>query len=115
MGRLAANSWSLGEVALLFSMTRPTLAAKTVPFEGHAPAIVWVLFAVYLGTGLFSIWFEMRSMRRRWCAMESAIGWHALSLSEGRGRRVFTRDQSLAVFVGGEPKSPSTQERAMLC
>ncbi len=28
MGRLAVKSWSLGEVALLFSMTRPTLAAR---------------------------------------------------------------------------------------
>ncbi len=74
MGRLGANSWSLGEVALLFSMTRPTLSAKTVPFEGHAPAIVWVLFAVYLGTGLFSIWFEMRSMRRRWRARRTRLG-----------------------------------------
>ena len=37
MGRLAVKSWSLGEVALLFSMTRPTLAAETVPFEGHVP------------------------------------------------------------------------------
>ena len=76
MGRLAANSWSLGEVALLFSMTRPTLAETTVPFEGHAPAIVWVLFAVYLGTGLFSIWFEIRSIRRRW---RGHRGWPGLT------------------------------------
>ena len=65
MGGLAAHSWSLGEVALLFSMTRPTHAARTVPFTGHAPAIVWILVVVYLGTGLFSIWFEIRSIRRR--------------------------------------------------
>jgi hypothetical protein len=58
-------SWSLGEVALLFSMTRPTLAARTVPFTGHVPAVVWIMFAVYLGVGLFSIWFEIRSIRRR--------------------------------------------------
>lgn len=65
MGRLAAKSWSLGEVALLFSMTRPTLAAKTVPFEGHAPWIVWVLLVVYAGAGTFFIAFEIRSLRRR--------------------------------------------------
>ena len=64
MGRLAVKSWSLGEVALLFSMTRPTLAAETVPFEGHMPLIVWGLFAGYTGTGLFLIWFEIRSCRR---------------------------------------------------
>ena len=54
MGRLAVKSWSLGEVALLFSMTRPTLAAETVPFEGHTPLIVWVLLVGYTGAGLFS-------------------------------------------------------------
>ncbi len=64
MGRLAVKSWSLGEVALRFSMTRPTLAAETVPFEGHTPLIVWVLLAVYAGAGLFLIWFEIRSCRR---------------------------------------------------
>jgi hypothetical protein len=64
MGRLAVKSWSLGEVALLFSMTRPTLSAETVPFEGHTPLIVWVLLVVYAGAGLFFIWFEIRSCRR---------------------------------------------------
>ena len=63
MGRLAVKSWSLGEVALLFSMTRPTLAADTVPFEGHTPPVVWVLLATYTGAGVFFIWFEIRSVR----------------------------------------------------
>lgn len=65
MGRLATDSWSLGEVALLFSMTRPTVAAQTVPFEGHAPGIVWILLCVYAGAGVFFIWFEIRCIRRR--------------------------------------------------
>lgn len=64
MGRLAVKSWSLGEVALLFSMTRPALAAETVPFDGPTPLIVWVLLAAYTGAGLFFIWFEIRSVRR---------------------------------------------------
>jgi len=64
MGHLAADSWSLGEVAMLFSMTRPTTASKTVPFEGRAPWIVWVFLAFYLGAGLFFIGFEVRSCRR---------------------------------------------------
>jgi len=64
MGRLAAQSWSLGEVALLFSMTRPSSVAETVPFEGHAPLVVWGLVAAYAGAGLFFIWFEIRSCRR---------------------------------------------------
>lgn len=65
MGRLAAQSWSLGEVALLFSMTRPTVAAKTVPFEGHAPGIVWIMLFIYTSAGVFFIWFEIRCLRRR--------------------------------------------------
>jgi hypothetical protein len=64
MGRVAAQSWSLGEVALLFSMTRPTYVAQRVPFQGPTPPIVWLLLAVYTGLGLFSIWFEIRSCRR---------------------------------------------------
>jgi hypothetical protein len=65
MGRLAAKSWSLGEVALLFSMTRPTLAAQTVPFEGRAPLVVWILLATYTLVGVFLIWHEIRCLRRR--------------------------------------------------
>ena len=64
MGRLAVKSWSLGKVALLFSMTRPTLAAETVPFEGHIPLIVWVLLVGYAGASVFFISFEIRSARR---------------------------------------------------
>ena len=65
MGRLTVKSWSLGEVALLFSMTRPARMARTVPFTGHTPWIVWLLLFVYLAAGLFMIWFEIRSCRRR--------------------------------------------------
>jgi hypothetical protein len=64
MGRLAVKSWSLGEVALLFSMTRPTLAARTEPFDGPVPGIVWVMLAVYAGAGTFFIWYEIRGLRR---------------------------------------------------
>ena len=65
MGRLAAKSWSLGEVALLFSMTRPTLAPQTVPFEGRTPPLVWLLLIVYLLVGAFLIGYEIRCLRRR--------------------------------------------------
>jgi hypothetical protein len=64
MGRVAVKSWSLGEVAMLFSMTRPTTAAATVPFDGHVPWIVWIMLLVYTGAGVFLIWFELRSCRR---------------------------------------------------
>jgi hypothetical protein len=64
---MAQSPWSrsLGEVALLFSMTRPRLAAETVPFKGHTPYIVWLLLSAYTVAGLFFIWFEIRSIRRR--------------------------------------------------
>lgn len=64
MGRLAVQSWSLGEVAMLFSMTRPTPAMVATPFEGHTPGIVWVMLVIYAGSGVFFIWFELRSVRR---------------------------------------------------
>ena len=66
MGRVAVNSWSLGEVALLFSMTRPTSTAETVPFEGPTPKSVWLLAAVYAGLGLLFIALEVRGCRRVW-------------------------------------------------
>ncbi|NLX98879.1 MAG: hypothetical protein GXY83_22230 [Rhodopirellula sp.] len=64
MGRLAVQSWSLGEVAILFSMTRPTCGMERVPFEGSTPRIVWLLLTSYSGLGLFFIWFEIRCCRR---------------------------------------------------
>jgi hypothetical protein len=64
MGRLTVKSWSLGEEALLFSMTRPTHGGERVSFEGSAPPIVWALVACYLGLGGFFIGFEIRSVRR---------------------------------------------------
>ena len=65
MGRVAVKSWSLGEVALLFSMTRPTCAAKPVPFTGSTPPMVWLMLAFYTAGGVFFIWYEIRSWRRR--------------------------------------------------
>jgi hypothetical protein len=64
LGRAAVKSWSLGEVALLFSMTRPAHAGQIVRYAGHTPPMVWLLLGVYAGVGLFSIWFEVRSCRR---------------------------------------------------
>ncbi len=64
MGQVAVKSWSLGEVALLFSMTRPTYVSERVPFEGPTPPIVWLLLAFYTIAGLFFIWFELRCCRR---------------------------------------------------
>ena len=62
--QLAVSSVVIVLSLLLFSMTRPTLVSGTVPGAGPVPGIVWVLLVVYLSTGLFSIWFEIRSCRR---------------------------------------------------
>lgn len=64
MGQMAVKSWSLGEVALLFSMTRPTYVSERVPFEGRTPTVVWLMVAIYASTGIFLIWFEIRCCRR---------------------------------------------------
>lgn len=60
MGWLSVDSWSLGETALLFSMTRPVYAAETVPFSGPIPWIVWALMIVYFTIGVFFITMEVR-------------------------------------------------------
>ena len=64
LGRITVKSWSLGETAMLFSMTRPNLAARTVPFNGRTPFIVWICIVGYTGVGVFFIGFEIRSCRR---------------------------------------------------
>jgi hypothetical protein len=64
LGRLAADSGCLGEVALLFSMTRPVQGLEVIPFTGRVPGIVWLLLALYAGLGLGFIGSEIRSCRR---------------------------------------------------
>jgi len=64
MGLLAAESWSLGEIALLFSMTRPVRVTETVSFTGHAPGIVWAMLAFYAGSGVLVIRLEIHGLRR---------------------------------------------------
>lgn len=61
MGKAAVDGWCLGEVAILFSMTRPCRTINVIPFEGHAPWIVYVLMFAYLSAGLTLIFLEIRS------------------------------------------------------
>jgi hypothetical protein len=97
MGRLAANSWSLGEVALLFSMTRPTATAQTVPFEGPTPLMVWLMFAVYAGSGLFFIGFELRSWRREIRAYRRGVHPSVIAVREAGDQPVLDEDQRTLV------------------
>lgn len=64
MGMLAVDSRSLGEVALLFSMTRPVSVETIVPYEGNVPGIVWFMLAGYLAVGALFIGLEVRGMLR---------------------------------------------------
>ncbi|MDD3440228.1 MAG: hypothetical protein PHU50_02125 [Kiritimatiellae bacterium] len=64
LGKAAADSACLGEIALLFSMTRPVRSPEIVPFSGRIPGIVWLLLAAYAGLGLAIIASEIRRCRR---------------------------------------------------
>ena len=64
MGKLAADSSCLGEIALLFCMTRAPIGKVITPFKGMAPWLVWAGFFVYFIPGLLLIWLEYRSWFR---------------------------------------------------
>lgn len=66
MGIMAVDSPSLGEVALLFSMSRPNQVGEAVPYEGGIPGIVWIMLVAYLGVGVMVIGLEARGVRRAW-------------------------------------------------
>lgn len=61
MGKAAVNGWCLGEVAIFFSMTRPTYSETVVPFKGTTPYIVYVLLISYWLIGLTLLYLEIRS------------------------------------------------------
>ena len=58
----AVQSWSLGEVALLFSMTRPMGSEAVVPYGGSVPGMVLVLLAGYYAVGILFIGLEWRHL-----------------------------------------------------
>lgn len=64
MGLAAVDSPSLGEVALLFSMSRPNQTAEVVPYDENIPGIVWVMLIAYLGVGGMFVLFEVRGIRK---------------------------------------------------
>ena len=65
MGKAAVDGWCLGEVAILFSMTRPCQTTNIIPFEGHVPWIVYLLMFIYFLVGLTFIYLEIRSWMPR--------------------------------------------------
>lgn len=73
MGKMGADSWCLGEVALLFCMSRPTAVEKTVAYRGPVPLVVWLLAAGYSAIAIALIGLEIRGWlrwRRRGSAEE---------------------------------------------
>ena len=64
MGKLAIDGWCLGEVALLFSMTRPLPAGELAAATSQAPGIVWALLLFYALAGSWFVYREVRSLRR---------------------------------------------------
>jgi len=64
MGLVAVDSPSLGEVALLFSMSRPNQVGEVVPYDGNVPGIVWIMLAAYLVVGGMFVVLEVRAIRR---------------------------------------------------
>jgi hypothetical protein len=64
MGMVAVDSPSLGEVALLFSMSRPNQVGEVVPYDGNVPGIVWVMLVAHSSIGIMFILLEVRGIRR---------------------------------------------------
>ena len=65
MGHLAARGACLGDVALLFSMTRP-VGSDVVPFTGPIPRVVWLLPVIWITLGILIVVGEIPGLRREW-------------------------------------------------
>ena len=65
MGKLAADAPCLGDVALLFSLTRP-VGPDVVPCADPLPRVVWLLPGVWIILGLGIVAAEWYGLRREW-------------------------------------------------
>ena len=63
LGKLVADAPCLGDVALLFAMTRP-VGPDVVPFTGPLPRVVWLLPAAWTVLGLLIVAAEILGLRR---------------------------------------------------
>ncbi len=59
-----AQSSSLGEIAILFLVTRPVLVDVT-HYAGSAPGVVWAAIIIYLGSGVFLLVNLFREFLRK--------------------------------------------------
>lgn len=66
LGKLAADGSCFGELALLFSMTRPSRTKSVVRFSGPVPRIVWLVAGLHLLAGSLLLAREVVHWRGRW-------------------------------------------------
>lgn len=52
---LGARSSSLGEIAILFSITRTNLSGQSISDSGKTPGIIWIAFAFYSFFGFYHL------------------------------------------------------------
>jgi len=60
MGKLTVDSWVLGDIALLFSMTRPNYSPTVIPFDGAIPLSVWGVLFTFIVIGILLIYLEIK-------------------------------------------------------
>ena len=56
----------VGELALLFSMTRPNRSASTVPYAGGVPPSVWLFLGFFCAGAARTGWKGAAALRRAW-------------------------------------------------
>ena len=63
-GKMLVDSWALGDVALMFSMTRTINADEITQFNGSYPWSVWAILFSLLSLGIVSIWLELKWLKK---------------------------------------------------
>jgi hypothetical protein len=66
MACFGAGAPPLGEVAMLFLMTRPVLTEEITPYSGKVHGIVWVAIGIYLSAGIILLALEFRYWKKRY-------------------------------------------------
>ncbi len=62
-GKFTVDSWSLGDVALLFTMTRPIHSEHVILFEDTLPWSIWAILFGFISIGILLIWMEVKWLR----------------------------------------------------
>lgn len=73
LGWAAADGWCFGELMLLFTMTRPSMIAHVVPYEGGVPNMVWVFLVIFSAGAAWSGWQGSRALRQGYTGREVRV------------------------------------------